>query len=297
MSVPVSHRQSIDLARFLAAFGVVWAHAHGAPDEWVGHLALGLFLVLTAYLAGQSAQRADGNYPVLARAERILLPWLAWSAFYRVVYFFVSDSPDRFVPLTDPWSLLYGSVVHLWFLPFIALAMLAVGPVVRRVRTPAALIGATGGLLALSLPLLALHSAGHLSAPLAQWSYSVPLYGLGLLLAIARPMGLLLWPMAAALVMTVFSAVLVAPDPWPWTLAGAVLLFEVFWRLPLRGRLLPVMGQAAFGIYLSHLFFLFAGYKLLGSDADRGLLSVLAFLAAWGAMVLMRRVPGLNRLI
>jgi peptidoglycan/LPS O-acetylase OafA/YrhL len=297
MSVPVPHRQSIDLARFVASFGVVWAHAHGTPDDWVGHLSLGLFLVLTAFLAGQSAQRAGGAYPFLRRAQRILLPWLAWSAFYRMLDLYVSDRPDRFVLLSDPWSLLYGSVIHLWFLPFVALAMSAVGPVVRRVRSPAGLAVAVAVLLAMSLPLLALHSAGRLVAPFAQWSFAVPLYGLGLLLAVAQPMERGWWLTVASLIMTVFSLGLVAPILWPWTIAASVLVFGLFWRLPLRGRLLPALGQAAFGIYLSHLFFLLVSYKLLGTAASPAILSVTTFLMAWAGTVLLRRIPVMQRLL
>lgn len=297
MSAPVAHRQSIDLARFAASFGVVWAHAHGTPDDWVGHLSLGLFLVLTAFLAGQSAQRAGGAYPFLPRAQRILLPWLAWSVFYRVLDLYVSDRPDRFALLTDPLSLLYGSVIHLWFLPFVALAMIAVGPVVRGVRSPAGLAGAVAGLLAVSLPLLALHSAGWLVAPFAQWSFAVPLYGLGLLLAVAQPMGRGWWLTVAALILTAFSLVLVAPVLWPWTIAGSVLVFGLFWRLPLRGRLLPALGQAAFGIYLSHLFFLLVSYKLFGAGTNLAVLSVATFLMAWAGTVLLRRIPVMTRLL
>lgn len=297
MKTAVQHRQSIDLARFIAAFGVVAAHVNGTPDDWVGHLSLGLFLVLTAFLAVQSAQRAGGHYPFLARARRILLPWLVWSAFYRLLWLRVSDQPERFRLLSDPWSLLYGSVIHLWFLPFVALAMAAVGPAVRHIRTPAALYWACGGLLALSAPLLVLHTWGHLPQPLAQWSFSVPLYGLGLLLGIAHPMGRVMAPVAATALMTGFAAGLQGELPWPWTIGGAVLLFELFWWLPLRGRMLPMMGQAAFGIYLSHLFFLLLSYKLFGAGTDRFVLTCTTFLMSWAAVTLLRRIPFMARLI
>ena len=63
MKKSAAHRPSIDLARFVAAFGVVVAHAYVSPNDWVGHLSLGLFLILTAFLAVQSAQRAGGRVP------------------------------------------------------------------------------------------------------------------------------------------------------------------------------------------------------------------------------------------
>ena len=66
----------------------------------------------------------------------LLLPWLFWSAFFRLVDLKVSDSPDKWQVLHDPLTLFVGSAIHLWFLPFIMLAMLLVKPVGRFVTSP-----------------------------------------------------------------------------------------------------------------------------------------------------------------
>ena len=118
----------------------------------MGHLALALFAILTAYLAVKSAERAGGSYAYLPRAKRLILPWVVWSLFYWVVEAVVTDGPDKFRPLVDPWSLLYGGYIHLWFLPFIGLAMVLVSPAVAFVTTPQRLAGVSALMVALSGP-------------------------------------------------------------------------------------------------------------------------------------------------
>ena len=56
---PAGFRDSIELARFVAAFGVVIAHAVLSPKDWFGHTALSLFLILTAFLMAQSTELID----------------------------------------------------------------------------------------------------------------------------------------------------------------------------------------------------------------------------------------------
>lgn len=292
---PRSYRQSIDLARFIAAFGIVAAHAFAMEDDWVGHLALGLFLVLTAFLAVQSAQRAGGAYPFVARAQRLILPWLFWCLVFRLVLLKVNDGPDRFAILTDPWSLLVGPMVHLWFLPFVMLAMVAVEPVVRLLTTPVRLIAALAGVVLVSSAMFWAIRFADLPVPLPQWLFSIPVYALGLLIGVAHPMQRVGWPLAASVVMTLAAVMASDNAPWAYTIFGAVLAFELFWRLPLRGDWLPKLGQAAFGIYLIHPFFMLVVYKFIGPEVDLLLATFLVFVMSWAATLLLRQMAFFRR--
>ncbi len=296
MSKVSNHRQSVDLARFLACFGIVAAHAYALEDDWVGHLSLGLFLVLTGFLAMQSYQRAGGTYNFRSRAERLLLPWLFWSAFFRLVDLKVSDSPDKWQLLQDPWTLFVGSAIHLWFLPFIILAMLLVKPVGYFVTTPERLAGVLGVLVLISVPMFwGMHYYAP-PAPLPQWLYSLPVYTLGLLVGVAHPMGRASWPVIAGAAMAVGAYLVTEAAPWAWTVFAAVLLFESFWRVQMQHRVLPKLGQAAFGIYLLHPFFMLVTYKFAGPDVDRMLATLATFGMSWAAVVILRRIPIFLRL-
>ena len=283
------HRQGIDLARFIAAFGVVVAHANASPRDWVGHASLSLFLILTAFLAVQSAQRAGGSYAFLPRLSRLILPWLAWSAFFRLLDEVLADQPFATGLLSDPWSLLYGGSIHLWFLPFVGLAMVLVGPLVRLVTSPQRLMLASGLLVVVSAPLFWAHEAMGLPIPLPQWAFALPCYVLGLLLGVAHPMGRAWVPLMAGVAMTGVAVWLGQAAPWTFTIAASLAAFELFWRLPIRGPWLPPLGKVAFGIYLAHPFFMLVAYKFAGPDVNFLLGAVMGFGMTWAAVALLRR--------
>lgn len=297
MKKQVQHRQSIDLARFCAAFGVVFSHAFPTTEDWVGHLSVGLFLILTAFLAMQSMQRAGGRYGFVARAQKLVVPWLLWSAFFRVVDLVVSDTADRFILLENPWTLLIGSSIHLWFLPFIMGAMAFVQPVGRRINSPARLIRACAGLVALSVPFFWAHDRLGLPEPLPQWLIALPVYLLGLLMGIAQAMGRPVPTLAAAAGMSLVAYIVTGGAPWFFTPLAAVLVFEALWRLPMQARFLPALGQAAFGIYLLHPFMMLVVYKLFGSGVAPMFSAVAAFLMSWAGVVVARKIPLVARLM
>ena len=74
-----------------------------------------------------------------------------WCLVYRVVYEVVSDEP--FALLSEPFSLLIGPSIHLWFLPFDMIALMAIPYLSRFVRTPRALAWGCDLLVAVALPL------------------------------------------------------------------------------------------------------------------------------------------------
>lgn len=291
------HRQSIDLARFIAAFGVVVSHAYATTQDWVGHLSVALFLILTAFLAVQSMERAGGQYPFVARATRLVVPWLMWSAFFRVVDLLVSDSPDRFVLLTNPWTLLIGSSIHLWYLPFIMGAMALVQPFGRWVNNPARLMGAGVGLVILSFPFFWAHHHLALPEPLPQWLIALPVYLLGLFVGVAQGLGRPVLAIAVAAGLSGVAYLVTGGAPWCFTLLAATLLFEALWRIPMRAWFLPGLGQAAFGIYLLHPFMMLVAWKLFGGDLAPMLAAILAFGMSWVAVATTRRIPLIARLM
>ncbi len=298
MSKAVVHRQSIDLVRFVAAFGVVVAHAFASPRDWVGHLSLAVFLILTAFLAVQSAQRNGGRYPFLARARKLVLPWLVWSAFFRLLDLVISDSPEKFRLLSEPWSLLYGSAIHLWFLPFVMVAMVMVEPAVRWITTPKRVSLAAMGLILIAVPLYYAHGRMDPPQPVAQWLVAVPSYCLGLLLAIAEPMGARAARQVKLAGGALSGVALLTSglQPWVGTPLLSLAIFLVLWDLPLKGRWLPMIGQAAFGIYLIHPFFMLVCYKLFGPQVNLFFAACLTFLMSWAAVVVLRMIPVLRRI-
>lgn len=296
MSKPAAHRHGIDLARFLAAFGVVYAHSEASLHDWSGHLALALFAILTAFLAVKSAERAGGSYAYLPRAKRLILPWVVWSVFYWIVEAAITDGPDKFRPLVDPWSLLYGGYIHLWFLPFIGLAMVLVAPAVSYVTSPRRLAGVSALMVGLSAPLFWAHEALALPEPLPQWAFTLPCYVLGLLLAKADGMGRSGIVLGAGVALSLMAVWMGQAAPWTFTILAGLAAFELFWRLPVRGAFVQHLGLVAFGIYLIHPFLMLVLYKFEGPDLPVLSGAVQDFLLSWAVIALLRRIPAFARI-
>jgi peptidoglycan/LPS O-acetylase OafA/YrhL len=309
------YRRAIDLARFLAALGIVWDHAR-APYADIGYLSLALFLILTSYFALGSFDRADARGQAsgfwAARAKRILVPWLVWCAFYKALQYYMADDPWAVPLLSDPFSLMLGSWVHLWFLPFVMIALVIVPWVARHVQGPRdmwifaavlILVGAGAGWL---------HRHAGWPEPWPQWWFSIPLFLYGLFVALGRRLNMGWMPVGVAFVASVvtvgvepgFEAFLAEfgdPGKLSTHITGpgfasvqmflAAVVFEIVWRINIRGAWPTWLAGFAFGIYVLHPFFMLVAFKLFGPEVDRAWAALFTMAAAFAATWAMQRVP------
>lgn len=301
------YRRSLDLARFVASFGIVWDHAR-APYADVGYLALALFLVLTSYLAVGSFERSgtkqDGQNFWLLRARRIALPWLFWSAVYRVIFEIVSDEP--LVLLSDPMTLFIGPFIHLWFLPFVILTLPLIPILSLGVTTPRALYLACALLVIVALPLGWLHAevgiagwfidVGLFRQPLPQWFFSLPLFAWGAIAALAHRLGRP-WMALAAAVLVSGPLYLLKPEFASVQMLLVALVFEALWRWNLKAVWPTTLAGAAFGIYLLHPAAMLVAFKVFGAGVDRSFAALFAFALSWGLTLILQRLPGLRAFV
>lgn len=315
------YNRTIDLVRFLAALGIVWDHAR-APLADIGYLSLGLFLMLTSYFAVGSYDRAAAKGQAQGfwaqRAQRILVPWLAWSAFYKGLQYYMADD-WRTVPLiSDPFSLLLGSWIHLWFLPFVMIALSVVPMIARGVRTPATMYAFAAGLIAISALFGWLHRNLGWSEPWPQWWFSIPLFLYGLFAALGRRNGMPWLPLGTACLASVatvavepgfatFIAEFTDPNRLSTYVTGpgfasmqmvlVAVVFEIVSRIRIRGTWPTWLAGFAFGIYVLHPFFMLVAFKLFGAGVDRGLGALFTMATAWAATAILLRLPGLRRIV
>jgi peptidoglycan/LPS O-acetylase OafA/YrhL len=301
--VKPGYNRALDLARFVAAAGIVWDHAR-APYADVGYTALALFLILASFLGMGSYERTGGPGFWAARAKRIAVPWLFWCVVYRIIYEVISDAP--FALLAEPFTLLIGPSIHLWFLPFDMIALLAIPYLSRLLRTRFELARACLLLVLLALPLGWLHAQVGLAGwfvsfaqapqPLPQWYFSVPIFLYGALAAAGHRIGAVWMPLAAAAVIGValFAA---AQEFASVQMILAALLFEAIWRLKIKGTWPTKLASYAFGIYLLHPAFMLVAFKLFGADVDRSLAALFTLAGAWAATAVMQRIPLLARFV
>lgn len=182
------HRNAtLDIARLLAAFGIVLFHA-GAPGRNFGYAALPFFLMLLVVLGlPAAAQQPYGRFAI-ARAQRLLKPWLVWSAIYGGLKLLeVALTQNSLAQEFSATMLLTGPALHLWFLPFAFVACLTLPLFIR--LWPATKTGrwsVLGLILLASLASLKLQQDASLPIPLAQWAFAFPALGIGVAFGLCR---------------------------------------------------------------------------------------------------------------
>lgn len=300
-AVKDGYRRSLDLARFVACFGIVWDHAR-APYADVGYLALALFLVLTSFLSIGSFDRSGGRQDSqsfwISRAKRIAIPWLFWCLVYRIIYEIVSDEP--FVLLSDPMTLIIGPSIHLWFLPFVMFTLPLIPIQSLAIKSQRDLFLACCGLVIFSLPAGWLHAqvglagwfvdVGLYKQPLPQWFFSLPLFVYGAVAAVAHRLNMA-WMALATSAFVSIPLFLLAPEFASLQMLLVAVLFELLWRWPLKGTWATTLAGAAFGIYLLHPAGMLVAFKLFGPEVDRSFAAVFAFLLCWALTLILQRLP------
>ena len=210
---------TIDIVRYFAALGVVLFHVK-SPLGWIGNTSLLLFVMLLAFFAFPREFHPGGLRHRLAGLLRL---WAAWSAVYAGLK--VAQAISTGTPISEefePWMLLTGPALHLWFLPFaVAVTLIAhaiaaalnsrrictARPALRNLTAAAVLLVLLASIAAVAL---SARTAGD-AIPFAQWVNAWPSAALGLGLAITRNR---LPPAAAAFILfsMFFSAGILLPS-------------------------------------------------------------------------------------
>ncbi|WP_225028179.1 acyltransferase family protein [Xinfangfangia pollutisoli] len=300
---PKDYRRAIDLLRFVAAAGIVLDHTLA----WavVGYTALGLFLILTSYFGVGSYLRSGGERFWSSRARRIAVPWLFWCAVYRLIWEVISDAP--FQLLSNPFTLLIGPSIHLWFLPFAMLALVFIPTIARDVATVTQLRAASVVLAFMAVTLGLIHAraglegwlipnGGTIPQPVPQWAYSLPFYIWGALASVGHRLKAswipLLWAAIGSVILT-----LIEPGLASYQLILCAVIFEAVWRAPQLGIWATQLAGYAFGIYLMHPAFALLGYKLFGADASKTVIFLISFFGAWAGTWVFKRLPVLKGMV
>lgn len=269
---------SIDLFRILGALAIVYFHMR-LPGKVYALAALPGFVILLVYLGGDRS--------VASRARRLLLPWVVWSGFFGAM--FAVDSVMRGRPplsFLEPWMLFTGTSLHLWFLPFCFLFLLLIRGLGGAAAPGTRLWPVLGVLALLSVWL---DNTTVLPFPLKQWVTVVPAAAVGLaMVRSGRPVQVAMAGAALFLVQLLSPFSESAVQSLIATLAIALALMVVF-ESP---RWLRVLGDAAFGLYLIHPFFIAVVSRAGHLPAPVEYLAVCA-LSMLAALALRRFLPSI----
>jgi hypothetical protein len=171
------HLYNWDRLRVFASLDIVGLHLTGT--HLFGGLGLPTFLLISVALGVHRPHPASTQRFCSRRLQRIVLPWLFWSlAIAAGITLVASWEGQPALGWFEPRMLLYGPRIHLWFLPFIAVAGVLAHGMHRLTARLDPLLAAAGGVL-LGLVSIALQPRlGH-SSPFEQWSFGLPAIFLG----------------------------------------------------------------------------------------------------------------------
>ncbi|MCV2447107.1 acyltransferase family protein [Paracoccus sp. DMF] len=260
----------MDYGRLVAAMGIVWFHSQ-APGARLAYAALPFFLVLLA-----TPSRAG----LRVRAQRLLLPFLRWSAIYAALGTALSLRHHQ--PPLGWWDwpmLLTGTSLHLWFLPFAFLVAMLTPMLTRRKVAPIAALWGAAAFCLFGTPE---------GIPLAQWSFGL----IPVLVGIAYFTNG--WRIAAAtLILCWLMLTLGRPSADNVTiLAGTGIALVVLAVRVAPTRLSSWCAGLSMWVYLAHPLILVAGRTAGLSGFALGIFAILgSLLLAQGIEAAMPRRP------
>lgn len=272
-----SHRAMVDVARLMAAYGIIWLHAVRseplADSQALGRFAVPFFVFAAVFFVFEGLRRQPhrtfADY-ARSRLVRLYLPFLAWSGIYLAFKLakaiLLPDQPNDFPGLDVLWT---GSFYHLWFIPFLLVVSLLSFLVAKAtlgrpgLETAVAAAAVVEGVLLAVLPTSGAGilggSQGRLVAdalPAACWAIALAIVARHRLMHYVEHISASLLGLALAGACTA----------WVWH-AGQMRLAENLAGLgfmlvalgPIPGRWVKAvasLGPLAYGIYFSHLLFI-----------------------------------------
>lgn len=254
-----ARRQDLELLRIASAFGIVLFHS-GSDVTGAGYSGLVVFLALSTYFATASATRETSIGQILSRRSlRLLVPWAFWMLAYGIRNHFVG----RNILETDRgWinGVLAGTQIHLWFLPYMFFAGVALDWTSSRVQR--ARLGWFAGVAAIALLATAAiwrPWADRHGYPTVQYAHGLAGLFAGVLLGSWGGMDpfarrLLLSGLLGSAFFALWRGIDGVGIPYSVGLALCSWFALRPWRWLQRWNVRPV-SDCMFGVYLVHIFF------------------------------------------
>lgn len=178
----------LDLLRIAGALGVIWFHVGTMPSIRIGCAGLPIFLLIYfSLIVKQGSAHTTAEF-LQRRWDRLLKPWLFWSAVYGVGWVAKAVCTRDWGPLVQMLSLgtlFTGTYIHLWYLPYAFGTGLLLHTINRRLAKASDAPVIIGALLVGVLMLVASSTDLYTKqwpVPLPQWELGLPALPLGLAL-------------------------------------------------------------------------------------------------------------------
>lgn len=282
-NINLNFRSDIELLRVISAFGIVWFHSEFEHGKSIAYAGLIFFIVLSVYLCMISRRTTLlGD-----RAKRLLIPWFLWYGIYGFASWIWSGKIFNETPTTLS-AILSSPSIHLWYLPFIFIALLVLDWAKKR-GTSIALFATSIVAFIVWVPISDQLRAMQFAPPLAQYIHAIPALLVGVMLGTVRSVSLKHIQTLGLFCLLAIYGLTIAPASFglSYTIGVAASLVLISERslLPQANWLID-LGKYQFGIYLVHVLILSAIQKVAGI----GIISItIAYLTALSVSKLLYR--------
>lgn len=302
-ALPTQRLIYLDWLRIVGMIDIVSNHAAG--QYLLGGIGLPIFLLTSVAVIVRQPQPRPVAEVAGRRARAILIPWFFWSlAYLPLILWRAWRHGQPPLDVLQPSMLLYGTAIHLWFLPMILPANLSAVYLARKfMHFPVrrVIVGMTWiGAIVLLLSAYARVHIG-IGPPFGQWLFSLACIPLGLALGRAFSMGTqrrpaLIGIAQAAVLLTAIGLLGPRSAPMEWGLVVrfgiSLLLIAVasMWT-GTPGEKTRTLVRCTLGVYLVHPMLIAITYEYSLSTANLLLETLLMYFGSLAFVLLLRRTP------
>ena len=269
-------------------------------------MGLPVFLMLTCALGVRRPTLPPAHPFISKRVKRLLLPWLAWFGIYAAFSIARATLGQHTEPAFawfDPYMLLFGPTIELWFLPYAFAAGIATYSVVRFTsgfRSSFVIMGAMMVGIA-ALMAVEFYDWSFFPSPFPQWVFgaaSVPFgVALGRVIRVVTRTASPPWKqlvIAASACLLVWLIGMTLPGEDLYTISRfflAIGLILAVLAFPgKRDRITDAILPMLFGIYLVHAMVIDVGRHQL-AEMPRLAAVAAVFAVSVAAVMVMRKTP------
>jgi hypothetical protein len=247
-------KTEIELFRIISIFGIVWFHTGIALGRDVAYGGLIFFIIISVYFATKS----NHKHGVIRRAERLIIPCVVWSIFYGTISFVKAGHifPENY----SYFSMIFATPsIHLWFLPFIFLILLAIDNL--RFLLSREWFGMLVGISALlTITLAPIWREFSYVPPLGQYAHAMPAVLIGIFLGVYENIrfklrSTIMVGIVLSILFMVYQNQSGIGIPYAVGLIPCVFLFYENVLIK-SSQFILWLASATFGVYLSHVFVL-----------------------------------------
>ena len=295
---------AIEWVRVIAACGVVWFHIKEGAFKDIGLAGLVCFVLISVVFQASGSERYSFVEFVKKSLVRLVPPWVFWFAFYGMVNI---AKGKAMIPCHGgiAASVLTGTWVGLWYLPFILITSLVVFGLARVSVKWNPLVNAAYFLgigVAMLMYIPQVSCSWWKGEPWWQWLHVLPAIPLGMgMYSVLKTTGRTRTAaMVTFLAVSETACLVLAGSARDVAVTNGVALlavsvgFMIPWRLP---RVITRLGGLCLGVYLMHAVFLSALKTLPLAGNSPSVLLAMTVVLSFAATSVMRRNRWLIKIV